>query len=63
MLREIIKQLCSYKGVEILGGNVMSDHVHILVSIPPKMQCIIVHGIFKRKECADDVRQTRKLKV
>ena len=36
-VREIIKQLCSYKGVEILGGNVMSDHVHILVSIPPKM--------------------------
>ena len=33
-VREIIKQLCSYKGVEILGGNVMSDHVHILVSIP-----------------------------
>ena len=47
--REIIKQLCSYKGVEILGGNVMSDHVHILVSIPPKMSVSSFMGYLKGK--------------
>ena len=36
-IREIIKDLCKWKGVEIIEGNMMPDHVHILVSIPPKM--------------------------
>ena len=48
-VREIIKQLCSYKGVEILGGNVMSDHVHILVSIPPKKSVSSFMGYLKGK--------------
>ena len=48
-VREIIKQLCSYKGVEILGGNVMSGHVHILVSIPPKMSVSSFMGYLKGK--------------
>ena len=48
-VREIIKQLCSYKGVEILGGNVMSDHVHVLVSIPPKMSVSSFMGYLKGK--------------
>ena len=48
-VREIIKQLGSYKGVEILGGNVMSDHVHILVSIPPKMSVSSFMGYLKGK--------------
>ena len=48
-VREIIKQLCSYKGVEILGGNVMSDHAHILVSIPPKMSVSSFMGYLKGK--------------
>ena len=36
-IRDIIKQLCGYKGVEILEGHLMSDHIHMLVSIPPKL--------------------------
>ena len=34
---QILRQLCSYKGVEILEGHLMPDHVHMLVSIPPKI--------------------------
>ncbi len=37
-LANILKQLCSYKGVEILEGHLMPDHVHMLVSIPPKIR-------------------------
>ena len=36
-IRDILKQLCSYKGVEIIEGHLMPDHIHMLVSIPPKM--------------------------
>lgn len=37
-IRDILKQLCAYKGVEILEGHLMPDHVHMLVSIPPKIR-------------------------
>lgn len=36
-IRDILKQLCSYKGVEIIGGHLMPDPIHMLVNIPPKM--------------------------
>ena len=32
-LGEIFHRLCSYKGVEIIEGHLMPDHVHMLVSI------------------------------
>ena len=35
-IRDIIKALCKYKGVEIIEGHLMPDHIHMLVSIPPK---------------------------
>ena len=36
-LGEIFHCLCSYKGVEIIEGHLMPDHVHMLVSIPPRI--------------------------
>ena len=33
-LGEIFHRLCSYKGVEIIEGHLMPDHVDMLVSIP-----------------------------
>ena len=36
-IRDILKQLCAYKGVEIIEGHLMPDHIHMLVSIPSKM--------------------------
>ena len=36
-LSEILRQLCYYKGVELIEGHMMPDHVHMLVSIPPKI--------------------------
>lgn len=34
---EIFCHLCQYKGVEIIDGQMMPDHVHIFVLIPPKL--------------------------
>lgn len=48
-LRDILKQLCNYKGVEILEGNIMPDHVHMLVSIPPKLSVSSFMGYLKGK--------------
>lgn len=48
-LREIIKTLCTYKGVEIIEGHMMLDHVHLLVSIPPKISVSSFMGYLKGK--------------
>ncbi len=36
-VRDIIKQVCSEKGVDIITGVLSSDHVHMFVSVPPKL--------------------------
>ena len=48
-IRDIIKSLCSYKGIEILEGHLMPDHVHLLLSIPPKYSVSSVMGFLKGK--------------
>ncbi len=34
-LRELIREICKSKDVEILKGHISKDHVHIFVSVPP----------------------------
>lgn len=34
---EILRELCERKGVEIIEANACTDHIHMLVSIPPKI--------------------------
>jgi putative transposase len=48
-LRDILKHLCNYKGVEIIEGHLMPDHVHMLVSIPPKISVSSFMGYLKGK--------------
>lgn len=48
-LQEIIRLLCKYKGVEILEGHMMPDHVHVLLSIPPKQSVSSFMGYLKGK--------------
>ena len=45
----ILRQLCGYKGVEIIEGHLMIDHVHMLVSIPPKISVSSFMGYLKGK--------------
>lgn len=48
-IRDILKQLCAYKGVEIIEGHLMPDHIHMLVSIPPKYSVSQFMGYLKGK--------------
>ena len=36
-VRDICRQVCAENGVEIIRGVLSSDHVHMFVSIPPKL--------------------------
>ena len=48
-VREIIRTLCKYKKVEIIAGAVCVDHVHLCVSIPPKLSISDFVGYLKGK--------------
>ena len=48
-IREILKSLCEYKKVEILEGAVCAEHVHLCVSIPPKLRVSEFMGYLKGK--------------
>ena len=48
-IREILRTLCQWKGVEIIEGEVCPDHIHMLVSIPPKISVSGFMGYLKGK--------------
>ncbi|MBQ2488035.1 MAG: IS200/IS605 family transposase [Ruminococcus sp.] len=48
-VREVIRTLCKYKNVEIIEGAVCIDHVHLCLSIPPKMSISEFMGYLKGK--------------
>ena len=48
-IREILRQLCKCKNVEIVEGEVCPDHIHLLLSIPPKLSVSGFMGYLKGK--------------
>ena len=45
----ILRKLCEQKGVEIIEANACKDHIHMLVSIPPKLSVAQFMGYLKVK--------------
>lgn len=46
---KILRKLCEQKGVEIIEANLCPDHIHMLISIPPKYSVAQVVGYLKGK--------------
>lgn len=46
---KILRKLCERKGVEIIEANACKDHIHMLVSIPPKLSVASFMGYLKGK--------------
>lgn len=46
---EILRKLCEYKGVKIIEGHLMKDHIHMLVEIMPKISVSAFMGYLKGK--------------
>lgn len=44
-----MRELCKWKGVNILEAEVCPDHVHMLLEIPPKMSVSSFMGFLKGK--------------
>ena len=50
---ETIKQLARIKGIEIIEGHAMADHIHLCVSIPPKYAVANTIGLLKGKSASE----------
>ena len=57
-VRDIIRQLCEWRKIEILEGNVQIDHLHLVLSIPPKYSVSEAIGFIKGKSA---IRIHRKI--
>ena len=48
-LGEVFRKLARQKESEVVEGHLMSDHVHMLISVPPKYAVAQVVGFMKGK--------------
>ena len=46
---KILRQLCRQAGIELVQGNALPDHVHLLLSVPPKYSIANTVGFLKGK--------------
>lgn len=46
---QILRKLCEQKGVEIIEAQACPDHIHMLISIPPKYSVSQLWDISKEK--------------
>ena len=59
---KILRQLCEWKGVEIIAAEVCPDHIHMLVAIPPKIAVSSFMGYLKGKSSTMLYEQFGELK-
>ena len=59
---EILQDLCRQRGVDLLEGHLLSDHVHMCLQIPPKFSVSFVIGFLKGKSAVRIHRQLFKTK-
>jgi len=55
---EILRELCRQRGIGLLEGHAMADHIHMVLSIPPKYSVSNTMGFLKGKSA---VRVHREL--
>jgi putative transposase len=57
----IIRELCRQKGIEMLEGNAASDHIHMLLSVPPKFSIAMTIGYLKGKSAVRINREIERV--
>ena len=56
----ILRDLCVQKGIILLQGNAVLDHVHLVLSIPPKFSVAFAIGWLKGKSAVRIHREVLK---
>ena len=62
-IEEKIRSICEWKTVEVLELNVMRDHVHMVVTIPPRLAIAEMMGILKGKTAISIFKGHSELKT
>jgi len=60
----ILRSLCDQRGIELLEGHAMPDHVHLCLKIPPKYRVSNTVGFLKGKSAVRihrDLLQERRM--
>ena len=58
----IIRQLCRQKEVELIEGHALPDHIHLVLSVPPKYSIAMMIGYLKGKSAIRIHRQLQGVK-
>lgn len=61
-IREILRQLCQWKGVEIIEGEVCPDHIYVSEH-PAQNEHFGIYGVFERKKCHVNISKMGKYEV
>ena len=48
-VEQTLRMLCEWRSIEILEMNVKEDHIHMILSIPPRLSISEVMGMLKDK--------------
>jgi putative transposase len=56
----ILRDLCDQKGIELIEGHAMPDHVHLCLAIPPRYSVAYTIGYLKGKSAIRIHRQYEK---
>ena len=59
---QILRELCQQKGVVLVEGKAMPDHIHMVLSIPPKYSVAMTMGYLKGKSAVRVNRELLKTK-
>jgi putative transposase len=61
-VRDIIRQVCAERDVDIISGVLSSDHVHMFVSVPPKLAISDLMRLMKGRSSHKVQREFPQLK-
>jgi putative transposase len=61
-LGNILRQLCRQKEIELVEGHALLDHVHMVLSIPPKLSVAMAVGYLKGKSAIQIHREALNVK-
>ena len=56
----ILRDLCRQKDVELVEGKAMPDHIHMVLSVPPRLSIAMVIGFLKGKSAIRIHREWQK---
>ena len=62
-IREILRQLCQWKGVEIIEGEVCPDSYTYVGKYPAQNERFGIYGIFKRKKRIIDIPEVGEYEI